>query len=155
MSRPVNDEGQAIIKQSEGLRLKIYNDGVGVWTIGRGHAISRDRTEALRLFPNGITETQADELFQKDVQSKALQIELLITKTVTENQFSACVSLAFNIGVENFKNSTLLRKLNAGDIVGAAEQFSVWIKGTVNGKKVVLPGLVTRRALEKKLFLEV
>jgi lysozyme len=155
MSRPVNNDGLAIIKESEGLRLKIYNDGVGVWTIGRGHAIGRDRTKALALYPNGITIEQAEELFLKDVQSKALQIELLITRSVTDNQFAACVSLAFNIGVENFKNSTLLKKLNAGDSVGAAEQFSLWIKGTVNGQKVVLPGLVVRRKKEKLLFEKV
>jgi lysozyme len=59
---------------------------------------------------------------------------------LTQNQFDALVSLVFNIGGGAFRKSTLLKKLNAGDIQGAADQFLVWNKGTVNGKRVVLRG---------------
>ena len=72
-----------------------------------------------------------------------------ITGVLTQNQFDALVSLTYNIGSGAFKNSTLLKKLNAGDYKGAANQFDVWVNA--GGKR--LQGLVNRRAKEKELFL--
>jgi lysozyme len=72
---------------------------------------------------------------------------------LTQNQFDALVSLVYNIGPPNFNGSTLLRKLNAGDYAGAADQFLVWNKGRVGRKLVVISGLVNRRNAERQLFL--
>lgn len=79
-------------------------------------------------------------------------MERFISVPMNDHQFSALVSLTFNIGNEAFRRSTLRRKLNEGDYTGAADQFLVWNKTTVGGKKVVAKGLVTRRAKERDLF---
>lgn len=75
--------------------------------------------------------------------SRAVQVPL------SQNQFDALVSLAYNIGINAFQNSTLLKRLNTLDYIAAAQQFDVWIKA--GGKTV--QGLVNRRAVEKDLFL--
>ena len=64
------------------------------------------------------------------------------------------VSFAYNVGLGTFKSSTLLRKVNAGDTQGAANEFGTWVNATVNGKKVRLAGLVNRRNAERALFLK-
>ena len=73
---------------------------------------------------------------------------------LTDNQLSALVSFVYNVGIGAFASSTLLRKLNARDYVGAANELLRWDKGTVNGKKVVLRGLTIRRAKERAVFLK-
>src|SRR5690606_8536313 len=70
-----------------------------------------------------------------------------------QNQFDAMVSLSFNIGAGGFKNSSVVRRLKAGDVDGAADAFLLWNKGTVNGKKVAINGLTNRRKAERALFL--
>lgn len=172
MSRQINDNGLNLIKSFEGIRdgdkttpnLDPYLDPVGIWTIGYGHALTRngeflrgegDRQAARNLYPNGLTRAQCDELLRKDLESRCKQVESTIIINVTDNQFAACVSLAFNIGISAFTHSTLLSCLNLGQYTKAAEQFLVWDKVTVNGKKVALPGLKRRRIAEKELFLKV
>ena len=171
MSRQINDNGLNLIKSFEGIRdgdkttpnLDAYLDPVGIWTIGYGHALTRngeflrgegDRQAARNLYPNGLTHAQCDELLRKDLESRCKQVESAIIINVTDNQFAACVSLAFNIGISAFTHSTLLSYLNLGQYTKAADQFLVWDKATVGGKKVVLPGLKRRRIAEKELFLK-
>lgn len=151
MPKQINDAGLNLIKSFEGKRNKVYDDGVGVWTIGYGHAIGRDHAKALELYPNGITDEQCIELLRKDIQSKALGVEQLLMINVTDNQFAAMVSLAFNIGLGNFGKSTLLKLINLGKFAQASEQFEVWNKAGGN----ILAGLVRRRKAEKELFLKV
>ena len=132
----------------EGLRLKAYDDGVGVWTIGFGTTI----------YPNGIrvkkgdtcTEAQAKAYMAYDLKKFESAVNNAVTVPVNQNQFDALVSLAYNIGPSAFSKSTLVRKLNAGDIRGAAEQFDVWVNA--GGKR--MQGLVNRRAKEKEVFLK-
>ncbi|HEX3672669.1 MAG TPA: glycoside hydrolase family protein [Rhizomicrobium sp.] len=69
------------------------------------------------------------------------------------HQAAAMLSLAYNIGTGAFQGSTVLRKFNAGDIAAAADAFLMWDKGTVNGQKTVIPGLLNRRTQERTLFL--
>jgi lysozyme len=99
-----------------------------------------------------VTRDQAVAFFNRDVSQAALFVRSLVSVKLTQNQFDALVSLSFNIGQGNFATSSLRDLLNEGDYAGAAAQFDVWNKGTVNGRKVVLPGLVTRRAAERALF---
>ena len=135
------------ICEFEGLRLNAYDDGVGVWTIGFGTTI----------YPNGIkvkkgdtcTEAQAKAYMTHDLKKFELAVNSAVTADLNQNQFDALVSLAYNIGTNAFKNSTLVKKLNADDFNGAANQFDVWNKA--GGK--VMQGLVNRRAKEKSLFL--
>ena len=144
--KTVSTAGINLICSFEGLRLNAYDDGVGVWTIGFGTTI----------YPNGIkvkkgdtcTEAQAKAYMAHDLKKFESAVNSAVTVSINQNQFDALVSLAYNIGTSGFKNSTLVKKLNAGDIRGAAAQFDVWNKG--GGK--VMQGLVNRRAVERKLF---
>lgn len=140
-------KGIALIKSAEGLRLKAYPDpGTGglPWTIGYGSTSGVTRNMV-------ITETQAEQMLAEDLVRFERIVERLVRVPVTQTQFDALVSFTYNVGEGNFTKSTLLRKLNAGDSAGAAEQFSRW----VNASGKVLPGLVKRRAAERALFLGV
>lgn len=140
--------GINLITSFEDLKLKAYDDGVGVWTIGYGTTV----------YPNGVvvkkgdscTLEQAKSFFQHDLRRFETTVNGIVTVSLSQNQFNALVSLAYNIGINAFKNSTLVNYLNAGNYKAAADQFLVWNKG--GGK--VLKGLVRRRAAERDLFLK-
>lgn len=168
--REINNDGMLLVKRWEGIldgdpstvNLDPYLDPVGIWTIGWGHAIldaagkflrgPAAKARAFALYPEGLTLWQAEDLLRADLLEAAKDVSSLIRVNVTENQFAALGSFEFNTGA--LKGSTLRRKLNAGDYQGAADQFPLWNKGTVNGKKVILPGLVSRRREERALFLK-
>ncbi len=141
-----NQAGLELIKMFEGLRLEAYVDAVGVWTIGYGHTKTARRGMV-------ITEEQAEALLREDLQDAENAVNRLVKVPLNENEFSALASLVFNIGSGNFQKSTVLRRLNAEDRVGAADAIEWWNKGRVNGVLTTLPGLVRRRAAEKALFL--
>ena len=139
--------GVDLICGFEGKRLTAYDDGVGVWTIGFGTTV----------YPNGIkvmkgdtcTEAQAKTYMAHDLKKFEATVNKAVTVQLNQNQFDALVSLAYNIGTNAFSKSTLVKKLNANDIRGAADQFDVWV--SAGGKR--MQGLVNRRAKEKALFL--
>lgn len=135
------------IKEHEGLRLVAYLDSVGVWTIGYGDT-GPDVVKGLT-----ITKEEAEKRLRKRLVEFEGYINTYVKVPLKQHQFDALVSLVYNIGPANFKTSTLLKKLNAGDYVGAADQFLVWNKGRVDGKLVVIKGLANRRAKERKQFL--
>jgi len=140
-SRRTNNEGFKLLTTFEGCRLDAYDDGVGVWTIGYGH--TKGIHEGMT-----ITQAQAEQFLQEDLEIFESYVEDGIQVDVNEDQFSALVCFCFNVGPEGFGSSTLLRKLNAGDYQGAAEQFPVWNKG---GGEPLL-GLTRRRLAEQALF---
>ena len=140
-SRRTNHEGLKLLTTFEGCRLDAYDDGVGVWTIGYGH------TKGIHEVMT-ITQAQAEQFLQEDLEIFESYVEDGIQVDVNEDQFSALVCFCFNVGAEGFGSSTLLRKLNAGDYQGAAEQFPVWNKG---GGKPML-GLTRRRLAEQAFF---
>lgn len=142
MSRQINEAGRALIKKAEGLRLNAYRCPAGVVTIGYGH------TGDVKMGQK-ITEHQADAIFDLDVSSFEDMVEGLTLGKATDNEFSALVSFAFNLGSKALAGSTLLKKFRAGDKAGAAAEFMKWQYAA--GK--VLPGLVKRRAAERALFL--
>ena len=139
--------GVDIICGFEGKRLAAYDDGAGVWTIGFGTTV----------YPNGIkvkkgdtcTEAQAKAYMAHDLKKFESAVNKAVTVQLNQNQFDALVSLAYNIGTNAFSKSTLVKKLNANDIRGAADQFDVWVNA--GGKR--MQGLVNRRAKEKEVFL--
>ena len=135
------------IKEHEGLRLVAYLDSVGVWTIGYGDT-GPDVVKGLV-----ITKEQAENRLRKRLVEFEGYINRAVKVKLTQNQFDALVSLVYNIGPTNFNTSTLLKKLNAGDYAGAADQFLVWNKGRVNGKLQVIDGLTNRRKKERLAFL--
>ena len=140
--------GVDLICDFEGKRLVAYDDGVGIWTIGFGTTI----------YPNGIrvkkgdtcTEAQAKVYMQNDLKKFEHAVNDAVNIPLNQNQFDALVSLTYNIGAAAFSKSTLVKKLNAGDIRGAADQFDVWVNA--GGKR--MQGLVNRRSKEKLLFLK-
>lgn len=143
-ARQINAAGLDIVKSFEGLRLTAYPDPAtngDPWTIGWGHT-GPDVTRGLT-----ISEAKAAQLLFKDLK----RFEVAVSKVApiaTENQFSAMVSLAFNIGDGAFAKSTLVRKHNAGDYAGAKAEFSRWNRAA--GK--VMNGLTRRRAAEADLY---
>lgn len=139
--RRIGPKGLALIKASEGLRLKAYLDPVGIPTIGYGS------TGPHVAMGKAITHAEADALLRKDLERFERGVSELAGE-MTPGQFSALVSFAFNVGLKALEESTLLRLHRAGDFVGAAAQFGRWTKA--GGK--VLPGLVKRRAAEAALY---
>ena len=143
----ISPSGIDLICNFEGKRLTAYDDGVGVWTIGFGTTV----------YPNGIkvkkgdtcTEAQAKAFMAHDLKKFEAAVNNAVTVPLSQNQFDALVSLAYNIGTNAFSGSTLVKKLNSNDFRGAADQFDVWVNA--GGKR--MQGLVNRRAKEKEVFL--
>ena len=146
-SMSVSNKGVDLICEFEGEQLIAYDDGVGVWTIGFGTI----------KYPNGVrvkkgdtcTLEQAKDYMRHDLIEFEHTVNSSVKVPLNQNQFDALVSLAYNIGSNAFKSSTLVKKLNTGDYQGAADQFDVWVNG--GGKRI--QGLVNRRDREKLLFL--
>ena len=168
--RDVPDEGIELIKSFEGIpdgdpstvNIDAYLDPVGIWTIGWGHAIphkgdflrgAQNKAVARALYPGGITRAQAETLLRGDLLDTAAAVARLVQVAVDDGQFGALVAFAFNVGVGALGKSTLLRLLNAGDRMGAANQFLAWDKGRINGVLQPLKGLTRRRRAERALFL--
>lgn len=139
--------GLDLIKRWEGCRLTAYQDSVGVWTIGYG------LTSAAGLITVGkgltITQKQADDYLVAALAKYEAAVSKAISRTMTQAQFDAFVSLCYNIGPGAFAGSTVVKRFNAGDIAGAADAILMWNKA--GGK--VLKGLENRRADERALFL--
>jgi len=146
MANNTGETGLNLIKAYEGLRMSAQYTPSQEWSVGYGH-----RSTARHGM--SVTEGDAIRLLKDDVKPLEEVISNTVRAPLNQNEHDALVSLIFNIGEENFKRSTVLRKLNAGDKLGAAEAFEKWTKAKVNGELVTLDGLVRRRAAEKSLFL--
>lgn len=153
MTRPIPPAAIAFIKKHEGLRLKPYYDTGRRATIGFGHLLSPVVGMALSTW-RPITEGQAEALLAGDLERMAGIIGTTVRVPLSENEYSALLSLAFNIPLALTK-STLLTMLNTGDRKGAAKQFERWCKEHRNGVLVENAGLKARRLDEAALFLKV
>ncbi len=138
----INEKGLQLIKDAEGLRLRAYDDGFGVLTIGYGY--TKGVFEGMT-----ITQEEAEELLIEDIRYFERRVTEVVKVPITSNQFSALVSFTFNLGETSLRLSTLLNKLNNGDYLRAADEFLRWNK--VDG--VAVEGLTRRREAERKLFL--
>lgn len=152
-SQKINPAGLNLVKEFEGLhkllpggKVGAYLDPVNVWTIGYGH------TEGVKP-GDAITKDKAETFLKQDMEKFEKVVERYVTVPLNSNQFSALVSFTFNVGDGAFNGSTLRKLLNQSKYDAAAEQFTRWVYGTVNGKRVKLPGLVRRREAERRLFL--
>lgn len=149
MARTVNAETVEHVKRWEGLRLTAYpdpgsRDGTP-WTIGYGHTSD----EFMKVHKGlKITIKQAEDALVHDLNETAAKVEQLVKVTLTDNQFGALVSFAFNVGVAAFAKSTLLKKLNAGQYGAVPTELARWNKN--DGK--VRAGLTNRRAAEAGLW---
>ncbi len=146
MTRQVCTAAADLIQDFETLRLVAFKPTPDdVWTIGWGH------TEGVKE-GDIWTKPYADQVFEQDIADRAQwaydAIDEDVRDDLTDNQFGAIVSFVYNLGIEAFKESTLLKKVNAQDYAGASAEFLKWIYQ--HGK--VLNGLVRRRATERALF---
>lgn len=142
----LSDNGLQLVKDSEGFRSKAYQDTGDVWTVGYG--TTRINGRPVTKFDT-VDELYAVVLLKADVASAIDTVNRLVKVPLTQNQFDALVDFVYNLGEGQFNRSTLLKKLNLKDYVGASEEFPKWVFD--NGK--VQPGLVKRRSLEKSIFL--
>ena len=145
----VNAEGYALIKKFEGCKLKAYRCPANVLTIGYGNTFYENGDKVKE--GDVITQERAELLAKFVIDQFAVSIAPFINQPLNDNQFSACISLAYNIGTGNFKKSSVFKKLNINpNDATIADSFRLWNKG--GGK--VLAGLVKRREAEIELYFK-
>ncbi|WP_430673368.1 lysozyme [Klebsiella aerogenes] len=146
----ISSNGFNFIKKFEACCLHAYPDPITKgqpWTIGYGWT---QQVDGKNIHPGMvITAEKAEELLAKGLKEYELVLNTKIIVLLTQNQFDACISLTYNIGLSAFLNSTLLKKINANLIKEAADEFLRWNK--VNGRSI--RGLTLRRKAERELFL--
>lgn len=138
----ISETGLDLIRYFEGLRLTAYQDAVGVWTIGYG-STGPHVTPGLT-----ITAEEAESLLRHDVARFEEGVDEVVKVSLSQDEFDALLSFSFNLGLGNLRQSTLLRKLNAGDFAAAASEFKRWNRA---GQRI-LAGLTRRREAEARLF---
>jgi len=143
----ISRTGIELIKKWEGVRLKAYRCSAGVLTIGYGHTSAAGAPQVTEGMT--ISQQDADDILGRDLVKYEAAVQNTLTRSANQNQFDACVSLCFNIGGAAFAKSSVARRFNEGDAMGAADAFRFWNKA--GGK--VITGLVRRRDDERALFL--
>ena len=135
-----------LIKSFEGYRRKSARLADGRWTIGYGHTLTaRAGAE--------VSEKDAEALLLYDLISISHSVNEWTYAPLTQNQFDALCAFAFNIGTDNFRRSSVLRRLNEGQHLQAACAMDLWRKADFEGERIVIDALVRRRSAEKTLFL--
>lgn len=143
----VTKEGIKLMHQYEGLKLKAYLCPAKVWTIGYGNTFYEDKSKVKE--GDEITKKRAEELFLNVMNDFAKGVKKLLSKEIKDNQFSALVSLSYNIGLNAFKKSTILKKVNDNPMDKTiSDEFIRWNKAS--GR--VLNGLTKRRIEESKMY---
>ncbi|WP_374570968.1 lysozyme [Phenylobacterium sp.] len=135
-----------LIKRFEGYRRKAAQAPDGRWTIGYGH------TQTARAGAE-VSEQDAEALLIYDLIGVAHAVNEWIFTPLTQNQFDALCAFAFNIGLENFRHSGVLRRINEGALIEAACAMELWRRADFEGERIIVDALVRRRAAEKTLFL--
>jgi len=145
----LNKAGADLIKEFEGCKLKAYQCSAKKWTIGYGNTFFEDGTPVVA--GNAITQQKAEQLFEIIANDFSAKVAKLVTAKVSDNQFGALVSFAYNCGVNNLQKSTLLKKVNANpNDQSIKAEFLKWNKAGGN----VLAGLTRRREAESKLYFK-
>lgn len=146
-----SDQGIALLKKHEGLRLSAYPDpatGGEPWTIGYGTTSRAGVGKVTKGMK--ITEAEAEDMLRRALVVFERGVVKALTRPPNQNQFDALVSFAYNVGVPAMSRSSVVRHFNNGDVEKAANSFAAWNKAA--GK--VMPGLTRRRAEERALFLK-
>jgi lysozyme len=132
-----------MIKQFEGVRLTAYLCPAGRLTIGAGstHHVTPGMT---------ITKEDAERLLADEVEEVWRSLQSCVKVSLNDNQWAALISFTHNIGITRVRQSTLLKKLNSGNLAGAGEEFLRW----KHAKGIVIQGLVRRREIEQEVFLD-
>ena len=135
-----------LIKRFEGYRRTAAQLPDGRWTIGHGHTLTARQGAQ-------VSEADAEALLLYDLLGIGQALNAAIFAPLTQNQFDALAAFAFNIGLDNFHRSGVLRRLNEGAPIQAACAMELWRKAEVAGARIDIDALVRRRACEKPLFL--
>jgi lysozyme len=136
-----------LIKRFEGYRQRSAQLPDGRWTIGYGHTLTA-RPGAV------VSESDAEALLIYDLIGVAHAVNENIYTPLSQNQFDALVCFAFNIGIDNFRRSVVLRRVNEGQLIQAAYEMELWRKSDFEGERILIDALVRRRSAEKTLFLK-
>lgn len=152
MTMKLSNEGYQLIKRWEGVRYVAYFDSAGVPTIGIGH--TRGVTAQDVKDKRKITETEVRAYFDEDIMDAEIIVSNHTHVLLSQSQFDALVSFVFNLGGQNYLNSTLLSKLNRGLYEEVPFELNKWVKAynPQTSRKETLRGLVSRRAAEGALF---
>ena len=152
----------AIISKFEGIvrdkkdpkKIIAYKDyPAQIWTIGYGNTFNPYTGEKVK---EGmvIDEKTALNWLNKDIEQRQLALKKILKRTPNANQLSAMTSLAYNIGINRFADSSVRKNFDIGDFKKAADSFLLYNKARKDGKLVVIEGLDNRRKLERELFLK-
>jgi lysozyme len=152
----MSEKGRQLLSQWEGVRARVYNDSVGLPTIGVGHLLTAQERASGAIaiagqpvrYANGLTPVQVQQLLEQDLARFENAVSNCVTCELDQNQFDALVSLSFNIGPEAFRNSSLVKALNQGNYTDVPDEFRRW----TNAGGVESRGLVNRRENEIKLW---
>ena len=150
--RKVYDKGLDLTRESEGFVSHLYNDAAGYCTIAYGHLIKLKRCDGSEPeeFQQGVSESRGTELLGEDMGRAERTVMTAVDVDLTDGQYAALCDFVYNVGGGNFKRSTLLKVVNAGEFDGVPFQLRRWVKA--GGR--TLPGLETRREREIELFFE-
>lgn len=121
----MSDEGRKRLTAREGVRLKAYRDSVGVLTIGIGHTSAAGPPDVVPGLT--ITAKECDQIFRRDLVQYEDAVNRAVKVPLAQHQFDACVSFCYNIGTGGFTRSTVVKRINAGDMDGAAKAFMMWV----------------------------
>lgn len=152
----MTDDGKNLLIQLEDIRCEVYPDSAGLPTIGVGHLLTKDELSSGKIWVGekcfdyraGLTEQQAIELMEADVAPRSEAVRALVKAPLPDHRMDALTIFAFNIGLEAFRKSTLLQKVNAGEFNEVPAQLRRWVYA--GGKKIA--GLVNRREAEIRLW---
>lgn len=148
--RPLVPLAPNLIMAFEGWEPSPYDDPSGYCTVGYGHLLQKSRCASIDLtkYSKPLTEKEGEELLESDTRTARAAVQRLVKVELKDYQFGALSSFVYNVGKDNFFNSTLLKLLNEGYFDAASKEFGKWIVSN----KQVLPGLVARRSCEAALF---
>jgi len=149
-TKPVSQIAINLIKEYEGFKDYAYIDTDGTPVIGYG--LSRIGGIPVQI-GDRISTTQADAALNSHLREIHRELDKVIKVKLSDRQLSALASISYNVGVDSIKTSTLVKKINAQDYSGAADEFLRWDKANLQGALVQLPGLTRRRTAERQLFL--
>jgi len=144
----VSDKAIKMIRHHEGVRVKPYQDAIGLWTVGVGHLIGDGKTLPDE-WNRTLTMGEVDEILRKDLARFEAGVERLCPTGLTQSRFDALVSISFNFGLGNLQRSSIRMKHNRGEFEDAADSFLLYNKA--GGK--IFKGLVNRRNDERALYL--
>ncbi len=150
--RAVSANGIKLTKRSEGFVPRLYNDPAGYCTIAYGHLIKKARCDGTESaeFRAGVTEPRGGEILVDDMAGAKRTVSKAVTVELSDSQYAALCDFVFNVGSENFRTSTLLKVVNREQFERVPAQLRRWVLAD----KKPLPGLVTRRQDEIRLFFE-